>query len=146
LKELIHGLAAWLYLGVTNKFVLLAIGGAAGTNARYLLGHWVGERYGAHGFPLGTFLINVSGSFILGAAAVMILHRLPPRYENWYLLIGTGFCGGYTTFSTFEWETFQLLRDRSIWLAFVNVAGSVAAGFLGVALAVTIAEWIMPQH
>jgi len=138
-------LGCWIYIALTNKFVLLALGGAAGTNARYWLGRWVGEMYGARGFPLGTFLVNITGSFLLGVAAVLILERLPPVYQDWYLLIGTGFCGGYTTFSTFEWETFQLVRNGSLWLALANVAGSVAVGFLGVVLAVALTGLILPR-
>jgi CrcB protein len=100
----------------------------------------------ARGFPLGTFVINVTGSFILGAAAVLILERLPPEYQHWYLLVGTGFCGGYTTFSTFEWETFGLMRDGSLWLALANVLGSVVIGFLGVLVAVTLTRLILPRQ
>jgi CrcB protein len=146
LRELLHELGSWLYVVLTNKFVVLAVGGAAGTNARYWLGRWVGEIYGARGFPLGTFIINVTGSFILGMAAVLILERLPPVYQDWYLLVGTGFCGGFTTFSTFEWETFQLLRNGSLWMAFANVAGSVIVGFLGVVVAVALTGLILPRQ
>jgi CrcB protein len=136
----------WCYALLTSKFVLLAIGGAVGTNFRYWLGRSLGEVAWAKGFPLGTFVINVTGSFVLGVAAVVILERLPPMYQHWYLLVGTGFCGGYTTFSTFEWETFRLVRDGSMWLALANVAGSVLVGFLGLVIAVVLMELVLPRQ
>ncbi|MHB8971954.1 MAG: fluoride efflux transporter CrcB [Pirellulaceae bacterium] len=131
---------------LTNKLLLLAMGGAVGTNARYWLGRSLGEVGWAKGFPLGTFVINVTGSFILGVAAVLILERFPPAHQHWYLLVGTGFCGGYTTFSTFELETFRLVRDGSFWLALANVAGSVLVGFLGVLVAVALTELVLPRR
>lgn len=139
-------LRIWTFALLTNTFFLLAIGGAVGTNARYWLARWLDEIGWAKGFPLGTFVVNVSGSFILGVTAVLILERLPPAYQNWYLLVGTGFCGGFTTFSTFEWETFKLVRDGSMGMALANVAGSVLVGFLGVVAAVALTGLVMPRH
>src|SRR5437763_2037997 len=124
--------------------LLLMIGGAIGTYARYGLSKWFNSQPWAQAFPYGTFVINVSGSFILGVAAIIFLERLPPEHQGWYLLIGTGFCGGYTTFSTFEWETFRLIRDGSWALAAANVLGSVVAGLAGVFLAVAMTDALYP--
>lgn len=131
---------------VRHKMVLLFVGGGLGTIARYLLSKWFNEQPWGQGFPYGTFFINVSGSFILGAAAVFILERLSPAYQNWYLLLGTGFCGGYTTFSTFEWETYKLVRDGSWWYAVANAFGSLLAGFVGILLAVALVGAILSKR
>jgi CrcB protein len=79
-------------------------------------------------------------------AAVIILERLEPKHQDLYLLIGTGFCGGYTTFSTFEWETFRLVRDGSFGYALANVFGSVLAGFLAIILGVMLARAVFPDR
>lgn len=140
-------LASWADAWPTLQRVLvLALGGAAGTNARYWLNVWAGSQPWARGLPFGTLFINVSGSFVLGAASVLFLERLPPEYRNWYLLVGTGFCGGYTTFSTFEYETLRLLQDgNSLW-ASIYVLASVGAGFAAVVAGVVLVNLLLPRR
>jgi len=128
------------------KALLLVVGGGLGTYIRWRLGNWFAAQPWTKGLPYGTFVINVSGSFVLGVAAALILDRLPPEHQDWYLLLGTGFCGGYTTFSTFEWETFKLIRDGSWGYALANVLGSVLAGFAAVVLAVVLVHAIWPPR
>jgi CrcB protein len=138
--------AQWVFRIARHKMILVFLGGGLGTIARYLVGKWFNEQPWGQAFPWGTFAINVSGSFILGAAAVVLLERLPPDYQQWYLLIGTGLCGGYTTFSTFEWETYRLIRDGSWWYALANVLGSVLAGFVGILLGVALVGVVFPKR
>jgi CrcB protein len=142
LEKAVIFVRAMLFSLAGNKAVLIMLGGAIGSYLRYLVGNWVGDH---GGFPLGTFLINVSGSFILAAATLVLVERLP-EYRDWNLLIGTGFCGGFTTFSTFEWETYKLVRDASWFLVLANVLGSVLAGFVGILLAVLIVNLIFPKR
>ncbi len=131
---------------VTNKMLLLMLGGVLGTYLRYVVALWFDRQPWGEAFPYGTLFINVTGSFILAVAATIILERLPPEHRNWYFLIGTGFCGGYTTFSTFEWETFKLVRDGSWWYALANVLASVLAGFIGVVLGVMLTGLLFPRR
>ena len=129
----------WLTSVLTHPATLLAVGGGAGANARYWLGRWVGQQQlrllGAVEFPWGTFLINVSGSVVLGLVAAAYRGHPDPVRRNWYLLLGTGVCGGYTTFSTFSLETLELVRDGKPWAALAYALGSGAAGVGGVWLA-----------
>ena len=128
------------------KPLLLFLGGGLGTCVRWWLGSWFAAQSWTRGLPIfGTFVINVSGSFILGAAAAIIVERLPLERRDWFLLIGTGFCGGFTTFSSFEWETYNLLRDGSWSYALAYVCGSVLAGFAAVVLAVALVHAVLPR-
>lgn len=100
-------------------------GGAVGSLLRYLVGMAVMSRWSGD-FPLGTFLINVTGSFGIGLIATLLAHSTDP---NWRPLLITGLLGGFTTFSAFEWETFLTLRGGATGIALLYVAGSVVAGF-----------------
>jgi fluoride exporter len=129
-----------------RNMILILVGGALGSYLRYVVSRWCNQQPWGEIFPYGTLVVNVAGCFIVGCAAAVILERLPPEYRDWYLLIGTGFCGGLTTFSTFEWETYRLIRDGSWWFALANVCGSVIAGFIGVLLGVVLIGLILPRN
>ena len=112
----------------------VSLGGVLGANARYLLDGWIAAWLGP-AFPYGTLVINVSGSMILGILyGVLEARTLSPVLR---LVVGIGFLGAYTTFSTFTYETIRLVEDGSLLRAFVYVAGSVLTGlaavFLGLA-------------
>ncbi len=119
------------------SFALLMLGGGAGANARYWLGKLVGTAPGA--FPWATFAINVSGSVVLGFVAALCLNHADGSRKNWYLLLGPGVCGGFTTSSTFSLEALPLMQSDRPWTAAAYVLGSVAAGIFGVWLALKLA-------
>lgn len=118
----------------------VGLGGFLGANARYLLGGWVVSRLGV-GFPYGTYVINVSGSFILGFFLAFAQDRawISPSVR---LLFAVGFVGAYTTFSTFEYESVRLLQDGELVLGAAYLIGSVVTGavalFAGIALGARI--------
>lgn len=120
--------------------LLVGIGGFLGANARYLLGGWISARFGSF-FPYGTFVINVTGSFILGFFMAFAQDRAWVN-PNWRLAFAVGFVGAYTTFSTFEYESMLLLRDGEFLLAAANVIGSVITGSLAVISGIALGSWL----
>lgn len=119
------------------KYLLIAAGGGLGALARYVAGSAIMERFGGR-FPLGTMLVNISGSFLIGL--LMSLLSGSQRFgPNWRLFLVVGILGGYTTFSSFEWETFTTMRDGGYWMAALNVVGSVALGLVAVWLGAMLA-------
>jgi CrcB protein len=123
-----------------ENFLAVGAGGFLGAITRYAVGLWIGQRWG-RSFPMGTFVINVSGSFIIGLVMTLFTERLMVN-PQWRLLIAVGFLGAYTTFSTFELETGNLLRDSEWMLAAMNVVLSVLAGFVALKIGEIIAKTV----
>jgi CrcB protein len=118
----------------------VGLGGFLGANARYLLGSYISNRWGAV-FPLGTFVINITGSFVLGFFMAFAEER-PFIAPSARLMFAVGFVGAYTTFSTFEYETMRLIQERELMLATLNIVGSVLTGALAVIGGLLLGEWI----
>ena len=113
-----------------SKVLTIAFGGALGALARYWLSEFVATRWPTI-FPLGTFIINITGSFVIG----FFLTFAAVRYElnpHWRLFIAVGFLGAYTTFSTFEYETLKLIEEGHLPTALFYVLSSVIVGLIAV--------------
>jgi len=104
---------------------LLSLGGIIGTLSRYYLGKWCSARTGSS-FPWGTWIINITGSFVLGV--LFSLHSADKLPDWAWLTFGVGFCGGYTTFSTFGYETSQLIEKKKGLAAIAYVSSTVLVG------------------
>ncbi|MFQ5409055.1 MAG: fluoride efflux transporter CrcB [Anaerolineales bacterium] len=119
-----------------SNFLLVGLGGFAGAMARYALSGWAAEKLGA-AFPYGTFIVNVVGSFALGLFLTVASERilLAPQ---WRLLFGVGFVGAFTTFSTYTFESAQLLLGGGRWLGFVNLLGTLLIGLSAVMLGIML--------
>jgi fluoride exporter len=116
----------------------VAIGGALGSVARYLLGAYIQGRVST-AFPAGTLVINITGSFLLGLFVQLGLDTSAVSPEVRFFLT-TGFCGGFTTFSTFSYETYRLIEDGEFGTAGAYVTGSVVLSLIGCALGMASAR------
>ncbi|GAA0507015.1 putative fluoride ion transporter CrcB 2 [Saccharopolyspora subtropica] len=118
-------------------FALVALGGAMGACLRFLTDRWVQARHDT-GFPWGTLVVNAVGSLLLGLLTGATLFGAPAPTA----LVGVGFCGALTTFSTFGYESVRLLTDGARLFAVLNVVGSVLAGLGSGAVGVVLAAAI----
>ncbi|MBN2387940.1 MAG: fluoride efflux transporter CrcB [Anaerolineales bacterium] len=109
-----------------DKFLIISLGAILGANARYWLGGWAAERFGTT-FPFGTLIINVTGSLMLGFFITLVTDRflVDPR---WRLLVTIGFLGAYTTFSTYTYESVNLILKGQVGLGLINLLGSSILG------------------
>lgn len=116
------------------NWLWVALGGAAGSVARYGLGVQAGRWLG-HGWPWGTFAANVAGGLAMGALAAWLAHRGGGDQERWRLLLGVGLLGGFTTFSAFSLETVLMIERRetaaALLYVFLSVMLAIGAVFLG---------------
>jgi fluoride exporter len=117
-----------------TKYLMVAIGGALGSVLRFWVGDYVSNRMGTR-FPYGTFIINVTASFLVGLILTLLAERAHWS-PNWRYFIPIGFIGGYSTFSTFEYETFRTFQDGEVLMAGLNIVLSVVVGFVSVWLGV----------
>jgi fluoride exporter len=109
---------------------MVGIGGGLGSILRFWLGSYIGNKMGTR-FPYGTFVINVTGSFLIGLIFAVLAARTQWN-PNWQYLISIGFIGGYTTFSAFEFEALRTTQAGHFGLGLLYVALSVVVGFVAV--------------
>ncbi len=120
------------------KWLLVAVGGAMGSTARYAVGLQAMRLLGSR-WPYGTLTVNVVGGLLMGVLAAWLAHAMPPEQERWRVLIGVGVMGGFTTFSAFSLETALMIERRAwgeagLYIA-VSVILSIGALFAGLLLA-----------
>jgi CrcB protein len=132
------------------NYLYVALGSAAGGLARVLAGVWLQDRLGgvmphsgAKPFPIGTLLVNVAGSFVIGVLIVVLARRTSSTAMLNSLLI-LGFCGGFTTFSTFSADTMALIESGAGSLAAMNVLASVALALLATLAGVALGRVLLP--
>ncbi|MEO8662801.1 MAG: fluoride efflux transporter CrcB [Bryobacteraceae bacterium] len=121
-----------------DRYMMVMLGAAAGGLVRYVIGAAITERFGGN-FPLGTFLVNLSGSFLIGVVMTLLTERWVV-HQNWRLLLVVGVLGGYTTFSSLEFETLQAARRGLPWIALLNAFGSLILGYVAVWLGIAVAS------
>jgi CrcB protein len=122
------------------QYLWIGLGGFLGANARYLLQQWAAGRWGAD-FPYGTMLVNISGSFVIAFFLTLATGRLVIPLEA-RLFFAVGFLGGFTTFSSFSYETFLLAQQSAWWAAGLNFIGNNLLSLAGVLLGVLVGQLI----
>lgn len=119
----------------------ICLAGAVGTGVRYLLGGWI-LRFAGSAFPWATLIINLLGSFLLGAVMQMAptIMGFNPTLR---MALTTGLIGGFTTYSTFNYETLQYLEEGALWLGGLNLAGTIASCLVAGWLGLLTGRWLL---
>jgi len=123
------------------RYLCILLGGGVGSLARYLVGRAIVQRFPNANFAVGTFCINVSGSFLIGLLMGVLVERLRLSHY-WQLIVVVGFLGGYTTFSSFEYDAYLDARGGHHVAAVCYLAGSVVLGYG----AVWLGAWLAAER
>ncbi|MDK2821581.1 MAG: fluoride exporter [Clostridia bacterium] len=111
------------------NYLYIALGGALGATSRYIVSTWIYNK-SEYLFPLGTFIVNIIGCFLLGVFSNLTLEKsVSPQIR---MMISVGFLGAFTTFSTFSLETLNIIKENNIGIAFLNITLSIIIGLLAV--------------
>jgi CrcB protein len=119
--------------------IAVSLGAIAGALSRYYLGIWIAQRLGTS-FPYATLIINLTGSFALGLLTALVLERVLPISPEVRLLIATGFLGSYTTFSSYELDTINLVQESNLNKAIIYWFGSAVMGAVSLYLGIMAAR------
>jgi fluoride exporter len=122
------------------KILIIGLGGFLGSVMRYITVRWVDGKLNTL-FPYGTLTVNIVGSFLLGVIYMAAL-RKAGLSENGRLFMGVGFCGGFTTFSAFALENFNLMQEKSLGTSILYISLSVVAGILALAAGLWVARFV----
>ncbi|MBP0001701.1 MAG: fluoride efflux transporter CrcB [Cyanobacteria bacterium SID2] len=120
--------------------IAVSLGAIAGALCRYYTGLWL-TRWGTH-FPFGTLFVNLTGSLLMGLFVTSVVERGLNVSPEIRILVAVGFLGSYTTFSSYELDTVNLIRSGRSWLAMGYWLGSAAFGIVGVQLGIILARWL----
>lgn len=123
-----------------RSFLLVGVGGFVGSFCRYFLAVFVARQLSTS-FPFGTLAVNIIGCFLIGIIFALSERGTAVSPEV-RILLTTGFCGGFTTFSTFSYESIRLMQDGELLYVAVNVALSVIVGFASTYIGILIIEWL----
>lgn len=136
------GLRSWMDRVMMQQYGAVAAGAVLGACLRFAVANWAAQRWGTD-FPYGTFLVNVSGAFVIGLFLALLAVRAEVN-PLWRPFFATGFLGGYTTFSALAWEALALAQDGA-WARFaLYVGGTNLLGFLGVWLGASLSR-LLPE-
>lgn len=123
-----------------QNFLLISAGAMIGANCRYWLGGWAAQRLGSD-YPYGTLIINLSGSFILGLFMALVMDRFLVN-PQWRIFFAIGFLGSYTTFSSYTYESVNLMLNGQYWPGLINLFGSSLLGGVAVLLGIWLGRAI----